>query len=253
MFKRSFVIFILTVVCSAGLFFWKVVDAQVMQSSSYQIQNDSVNFSGGLSSSTTYISRSTAGEIASGPSDSTSFSIRAGYQQMQEVYLALSGGGNVTMNSSIPGIGGGIANGSTTVTAITDSPSGYQLTIEAEQSPAMVSGAYTIDDYVPSGSEPDLVFTVPASASEYAYSPFGSDVVKRFQTNGVSCNVSGSASSTACWDGLSTTPEAVAQSTSPNHPSGTDTTIYFRVGIGGSSVQTAGTYVATSTITLLAL
>ena len=227
--------------------------AQVMQSGSYQIQSDSVNVGGGLSSSDNYITESTAGEIATGPSDSASFSLRAGYQQMQEVYLALAGGGNVVMDQPINGITGGSANGSTTFTATTDSSGGYQLTIEASDSPAMQSPLDTIADYVPATADPDLNFTTDATESHFAYSPFGSHVVQRFQTNGSGCNVSGSASSTACWDGLSTTAETIAQTSSANHPTGTETTVYFKVGVGSSVVQTAGTYTATSTVTLLSL
>ena len=236
-----------------GLVSLHVSQAQVRTSTNYQIQSDSVNVGGGLSSSTNYITESTAGEIATGPSDSTNYRLRAGYQQMQEVYLALSGGGNVVMDATINGIVGGVTNGSTTFTATTDSPSGYQLTIEASQSPAMNSGGDSIADYTPAAADPDLQFITGATDSHLGYTPFGDHVVQRFLTNGSSCNVSGSASSTACWDGLSTTAEVISQSTSPNQPSGTDTTIYFRVGVGGSVIQAPGDYVATSTVTLLAL
>lgn len=208
---------------------------------------------GGLATSTNYTQESTVGEVATGPSDSSTYRLRAGYQQMQEVFLSLAGGGNVTMDSSISGIVGGETDGSTTLTATTDSPSGYQLTIEASASPAMNSGANTIADYTPVGAAPDLAFTTASNESHLAYSPFGTDVVQRFQTNDSACDVSGSASSTACWDGLSTTAAVIAQNQSPNQPSGTDTTIYFKVGIGGGVVQPAGEYVATTTVTLLPL
>ena len=227
--------------------------AQVRTSNTYQIQSDSVNFGGGLSTSSNYSLESTGGEIATGPSDSSSYRLRAGYQQMQEVYLALTGGGDVTMSPSISGIVGGESNGSSTLTATTDGPSGYQLTIEFSASPAMDSGSDTIADYVPVGAVPDLSFTTGSSDAHFAYSPFGVHTVQRFQTNGSVCDVSGSASSTACWDGPSTTPQVIAQDSSPNQPDGSTTTIYFKVGIGSSVVQPGGDYVATSTITMLPL
>ncbi len=251
--ERSFKKIILACSCLTILLFHQNVGAQVRQSSNYQIQSDSVNFGGGLSSSTNYTQESTFGEVATGGSTSTNYSLKAGYQQMQEVYLALTGGGNVVMDSSIPGVGGGSSLGSSTFTVITDSPSGYQLTIKATSSPAMQSGLDTIADYAPATANPDLVFTYLATESVFAYSPFGTHVAQRFQTNGSACNVSGSASSTACWDGLSTSAATIANSSSPNHPAGTDTTIYFKVGIGTSKIQTAGTYVATTTVTLLSL
>ncbi len=110
------------------------VGAEAMQSTNYRIQSDSINFGGGLSTSTNYGLESTAGEVASGESDSPTYSLNAGYQQMQEVFISLSAVGPVTLAPSIPGISGGEANGSTTVTVVTDSAAGYQLFIAAEGS-----------------------------------------------------------------------------------------------------------------------
>lgn len=227
--------------------------AQVRSSNNYQIQSDSINVGGGFSSSTNYRQESTVGEVATGRSTSTSYNLRAGFQQMQEAFIAINGANDVAMNATIPGIGGGTAVGSTTVTVITDSPAGYQLSIQAADSPAMQSGANSIADYAPAGGNPDLVFTTDSTDSHLAYSPFGTDVVERFLTDGNNCNVSGSASSTACWDGLSTTEEVIAQSASANQPDGTDTSVYFQVGIGSAVIQPAGTYVATTTVTAIAL
>jgi hypothetical protein len=66
--------------------------AQVMQSTNYRIQSDSVNVGGIYSSSSNYRLEDTTGEIATGESSSTNYQIKAGYQQMQETYLSLSGG-----------------------------------------------------------------------------------------------------------------------------------------------------------------
>ncbi len=251
--ESSFSPFVLAIICTATALLINTVDAQVRQSSSYQLQSDSVNFGGGYSSSTNYQQESTAGEIATGENSSTNYNLYAGYQQMQEVYLALSSTGNVSMTPPLSGIGGGIANGSTTFTAVTDSASGYQMTMAMENDPAMQFGAYSIDDYTPSGANPDLHFSIAANEAEFAFSPYGDDIVTRYQNNGAGCNVSGTASRTACWDSPSTTDVTIAQNTSPNHPDGATTTVYFRVGIGGAAVKVPGDYVATSTVTLLAL
>lgn len=231
------------------------VGAQVMESTNYRIQSDSVNFGGGLSSSSNYVLESTAGEIATGESESSSYKLKAGYQQMQEVFISIAGGANVTMAPAIPGITGGISSGSTTVTITTDGAAGYSLTIEASQSPAMQSGADTISDYTPSGADPDYTFTTTASDSHLGFTPEGVDVVERFLDDTVSaCNEpAGNDSSLTCWDGLSTTAEVIAQSTGPNHPDGATTSVYYRVGIGGSASQAPGTYTATTTLTALPL
>lgn len=226
--------------------------AQMMQSASYRIESDSVNFGGGLSTSTNYTLESTAGEVATGESSSTNYSLKAGYQQMHEVFISMTGASAVTMTPSIPGISGGTANGSTTVTVLTDSSSGYQLTIEAASSPALQNGGDTISDYVPVGN-PDLTFTTTATDAHFGYSPSGVDIAQRFKDDTVSCGTGSADTLLACWDGLSTSPVTIAERTSANHPLGSTTTVYFRVGIGGSVVQPGGTYTATTTLTALPL
>lgn len=230
-----------------------IVHGQVMQSSSYRIQSDSINFGGGLSTSTNYTLESTAGEIATGESSSSNYNLFAGYQQMQEVFISITGAAAVALSPSIPGVTGGTSNGSTTVTVITDSPSGYELTIEASQSPAMQKGGDTIADYVPAG-DPDFSFSTGASDSHLGYTPEGVDVVQRFLDNGTdTCNVGTNETALSCWDGLSTSAVPIASSNTANHPNGATTTVRFRVGIGGSVNQPPGTYTATTTLTALPL
>lgn len=230
-----------------------IAGAQVMQSTNYQIQSDSINFAGGLSTSSNYTLESTAGELASGVSSSTNYSLKAGYQQMQEVYIAITGADNVTMSPSIPGVTGGTANGSTTVIVTTDSPSGYELTIESETTPAMQKGADSIADYTPLGSDPDFSFTTGAADAHFGFSPEGTDIVQRFKDDGGTCNAGGGDVTLACWDGLSTTPQTIASYAGANHPEGETTTVYFRVGVGGSVIQAPGVYIATTTLTALSL
>jgi hypothetical protein len=226
--------------------------AQVMESGNYQIQSDSINFGGGLSSSTNYRLESTGGEVATGESASTNYQLRAGYQQMQEVYLSLSSATDIVMSPALSGVTGGISNGSTTVTVITDSPAGYSLSIESSSAPAMVSGSNTIADYTPGGA-PDFSFITGITDAHFGYTPEGVDIVSRFRDNGSLCNSSNGDTQLACWDGLSTTPEIIATSQDSNHPDGSTTTIAFRVGIGGSVGQAPGVYTATTTLTALPL
>lgn len=228
--------------------------AQVMTSNSYQIQSDSVNFGGGYATSSSYQLESTGGEVATGPSESASYKLRAGYQQMQEVYLSMTAATNVFMTPALAGLTGGESNGSTSVHVISDSPSGYQITIEAEGDPAMQKGADTIADYTPAGGIPDTWFTTGDTDAHFGFSPFGPDAATRYLENGGVCNQGGgSASSTACWDGLSTTALLIAEDTNANHPAGATTTVYFKVGIGGNVGQPPGFYYATTTLTALSL
>ncbi|MDE1975506.1 MAG: hypothetical protein KGI49_03300, partial [Patescibacteria group bacterium] len=57
------------------------VHAQVMSSSHYSMDSDSMNFGGGYSSSASYMSQSTAGETATGYSHSADVFMHAGFQQ----------------------------------------------------------------------------------------------------------------------------------------------------------------------------
>jgi hypothetical protein len=208
---------------------------------------------GGFSSSTNYRSESTAGEVATGLSNSTNYYLKAGYQQMQEVYIALSGAADVALTPSIGGITGGTAYGSSTVTVITDNPAGYTLSIAASSNPAMQKGIDTISNYIPVGAAPDYVFTVGASQARFGFSPEGVDIVQRFKDDGAVCNVGSGNTSLSCWDGISTSQTIIASKTSANHPAGSTTSVRFAVGIGGSVGQAEGSYVATTTLTALPL
>ncbi|HMO77703.1 MAG TPA: hypothetical protein PKA42_01060 [Candidatus Paceibacterota bacterium] len=217
------------------------------------MQSDSVNFSGGLSDSASYSLESTAGEIATGLSDSASYSLRAGYQQMQEVSISMTAAANVVMSPTIGGITGGVANGSTSVSVLTDSPAGYQLSIQTEDSPSMQKDGDTIADYVPVASpDPDLVFLTNPTQAHFGFSPEGDDIIDRFRDNGSLCDVGGNNTPLVCWDGLSISEKIIAQGLT-NHPGGATTTIHFRVVVGGGVVVPEGEYVATTTLTAIAL
>ncbi len=231
-----------------------VVQAQARSSTNYQIQSESINFGGGLSTSSSYTQESTFGEVATGDSDSSTYSLRAGYQQMQEVFISISTPDTVIMDGPLGGLTGGESNGSTTVTVVTDSPGGYQLLITAATAPAMQKGADTIADYTPdSAPNPDFMFTTASDEAHFALAPYGPDVIGRFQNNGSLCAVGSTITPLRCWVGSSTTPQLLALGTGANHPAGSTTTLQFKVGIGSQMVVPAGTYVATTTLTALPL
>jgi hypothetical protein len=226
--------------------------AQTRSSSNYQIQSDSINVGGGYSSSTNYQQESTAGEVATGRSTSTSYSLRAGYQQMQAVFLSLAGAVDITMDTALGGLTGGTSNGAGTYTVITDSPAGYQFTIEALTAPAMQKGPDSIPDY-DDGGVADAIFTVGATEALFGYTVDGIDTSQYFLDAAGTCGSGATDSSFACWTGLSTAPRTVAQSAAANQPGGATTTVHFRVGIGGNASVIAGEYVATTTVTALPL
>ncbi len=241
-------------VCILLLFVTSVtVRAQQMSSPSYSIERDSINFGGGFSSSASFSQESSFGENATGRSQSSSFTLQAGYQQMDEAFISVSVSGNVTLSPAIDGSAGGVANGSADVTVITTSSAGYALYIQAESSPAFTSGPNNFTDYTTVGGDPDLVFSVVNTDSEFGFSPEGSDIVTRYRDDGSDCNVDVQDTVNACWDGLSTSNVLIAQSATANNPTGTVTTLKFRAESGTSNVQPAGLYTATTTVTAVAL
>ncbi len=226
---------------------------QAMTSSHYKIQTDSVNFGGGRSVSSSYSTEDTLGESATGVSSSTNYALKAGYQQMQEVTLAVIPASGVTLSPSFGGVTGGTSNGSTTFKVTTDDPAGYTASIKASSSPALASSLDSFADYVPAGANPDFTFTNGSSASSFAFSPEGADIDQRFKDNGSSCNIGSSDTVSACWDGLSTSNKTIVTRTTPNSPSGASTTISFRAASGNHHIQVDGVYTATTTVTILPL
>ena len=241
---------VLTILCISLL---SISVAQVRTSPAYQLQSDSINFAGGLSTSSSYSLESTAGEIGSGDSESASYQLRAGYQQMQEVFLSITEADDVTLLPGIGGLTGGTSNGSTSVVVLTDSPSGYELTISAESSPAMQNDPYTIADYV-STVDPvaDFSFVTGATDAHFGFTPEGADIVAAFRDNGGACGVGSFDAALSCWQGLSTSEIVVAQGGS-NQPAGATTTFNFRVGVGADAGVIMGTYIATTTLTAVPL
>lgn len=231
----------------------QVSAAQVMTSSNYKIQSDSINVGGGSSTSTNYRLESTAGEISTGNSTSTNYQLRAGYQQMNEVFISMTTPVAVTMAPSLGGLTGGISTGSTSVVVVTDSPAGYQIMIRASNTPAMQSGVNLIADYVPVGAVPDFAFVNVATDVHFGFSPEGTNLATRYKDNGTVCGVGGNDTAQRCWDGLSTSDRTIVTATASNHPAGATTTIRFQVGIGGKIAVPQGVYTATTTITALPL
>jgi hypothetical protein len=240
------------ILTSFVLVFLQLSSAQVATSTNYQLQSDSINFGGGLSTSTNYQQESTFGEIATGNSTSTNYQLRAGYQQMQEVYLSMTAPAEVIMSPNLAGLTGGTSNGSTTVTVTTDSPAGYTLNLESQTDPAMQSGIYSIDDY-DEGVDADFSFLVTSGIAHLGFSPSGPDTPDAFRDNGSLCGVGSGETLLACWAGLTTLGTVIAESTDSNHPAGTETTINFRVGIGSGAGVETGVYTATTTLTALPL
>ncbi len=233
------------------------VESYVASSTNYRIQSDSINFAGGLSTSSSYTMQDTLGEIASGESASTTvnYKLKAGYQQMHEVYLALSAPSNVTMSPVIDQELGGISSGVATWNIITDSPAGYTFSIKASTDPALASADGSFDNYTPGGVA-DYEWSVVDTKAEFGMSPEGDDIAPAFQDNGSTCGVGSLDTALKCWAPIKTTDTVIAVSGDGTHPTGVETSIRLQAELGSNkpvASQPSGTYQAQVTVTAIAL
>ena len=187
--------------------------------------------------------------------DATCSILNAGYRQDDTFIstISISSPDDVILGPSFGGILGGTGTGSADWTVTTDDPAGYQVSIKATTTPALIFSAYSFADYMPGAGTPDYDWTVTSSASEFGYSVEGTHTVSKFLDNGTACDTGSGNVTDKCWLGFSTSDESVATSSSPNDPTGTATTIKFRAEAGNQRMQQDGTYVATIVVTAVAL
>jgi len=244
-------LFLLISVLSLGL--TVSVSAFVAESNNYRIERDSINTGGLYSASGNFLIEDTIGEIATSFSASNNYNLQAGYQQMSDSFIAISGPSDVTLTPTLVGNVSGVSNGQATFVVTTDNTGGYALRVASASSPALIAGVNSFADYVPTGASPDLNFTVGANQSVFGFSPEGSDVVARFLDNSTQCNLGTSNTINSCWDGFKNIPENIAATSSPNIPGGSSTTIKLRAAIGSNKIQAPGNYSATVVVTAIPL
>lgn len=250
MIKRIFIILTTASFILLSAIFLKAVDAQTRSSANYRIQQDSINMGGTENStSSSYQISDSLGELGTGISTSASYNLYAGYRQMDTTYISISEVGAVNLLPNIGGVSGGTANGSTTFTVITDSPSGYSVGLKAASDPALKSISYSFANYT-ADSNPDYTWSIAATSSEFGFSPEGSDIVQKFKDDGNACNAGSSDTPDKCWYGLSVSDENIANSNLSNHPLGAQTTIKFQAESGSSHIQEAGDYLSVITLTV---
>lgn len=247
--------FFLTFVFVFGfLNFPKEVHAFVMGSSGYRIQNDSLNNAGtSFSTSTNYSLGSTLGEVGTGFSSSSVYRMSGGYWTPDDTYISISSPSDTNLGA-ISGLLGGTGNASSTWIVTTNNSAGYTLTVTANTYPALKAPSASIDDYVPAGANPDYNFSIGSSDARFGFTPEGAHVVQRYLDDGVGCNTGTGNTTDRCWDGFSTSSKTISSSNVSNHPSGTQTTLKYRVEIGSGKIQDSSPlYEASITVTATAL
>lgn len=167
---------------------------------------------------------------------------------------------DVVMAGSLEGITGGTSHGTSTVAIKTNHPTGYNITIQFEDTVAMQGENIGSDiaNYTPgTPGTPDYNFSIDANDAEFAFSvnseTDAGDVAALFEHNGSACNEAGSATLGHCWYGASDATAAVEIIDRPNATPGTGatSTVQFRVAIAANpspAIET-GWYNATATLT----
>lgn len=212
----------------------------------YRIDQDSISFGGGASSSTNYGLDGAVGPLVVGDASSTNYSSKSGYPLYADPYISVTDAADVNLGS-MTGMPNDELSGTAEWQVSTNNPIGYVATLRSDTSPSLqrTDGAASFPDYTPTTSDPDLDFVDPLNTNAFGFTVDGSDVVQRYRDDGTFCNNPGAdVSIERCWDGLSITPVVVAQSSVPNM-SGVKTKATFRMRVGSNSTAQPGTYQAT--------
>jgi hypothetical protein len=172
-----------------------------------------------------------------------------------EISLTLSTT-TVEMTGPIGGVLGGTATG--TIDAVVRSNSGYTMTIEFDNDPAMLgdnTGSDSIKDYIPVGAEPDFSLQASTSAT-FAYTVAANpaaDMDASFKDNGTSA-CGGANTGTlvnTCWQGPSTSPYQVIDRSTGTGLGSATTTFTFVLNVPNNPLPAvpADFYTATATLT----
>ena len=166
---------------------------------------------------------------------------------------------DVSMVSSIAGLTGGAATGTTLVVVRSNDSSGYNMTLTFSSSTAMNqnSGTGYINNYTPAvATVPDFVWADNSTgqASEFGYTVMAStsaDLDQSFKNDTSVCNAGSNSTIYRCWMSPSTTPETIVNRTTATGNGGATTTLIFRVNVPNapSPALPSGTYTATGTLT----
>jgi len=249
--KTLFILFFTFIVYSIG------IEVLAMSSTKYKIDTDSINFGGTENSAAGQLFLSdTFGEVGTGISTSSRYSVSSGYRMVQTSYISISAAEDVVM-PHMSGSVAGQSDSNESWTVVTDNAAGYEMMIKSLTSPALKSAdGASFEDYVPSTPGiPDYMFSVGAGSSTFAFTPEGQDVSQKYLDNGIgsTCGTGSTDTQDRCWDGFSTTDKVVARRESSNHPDGTVTTIKYKSAVGSAKLQDAGTYTSHIVVTAVVL
>jgi len=226
--------------------------AAVMESTSYKMSADSVNVGGMYGESASYHMEDTLGEVATGDGESTSYRLRAGYQQMHASTISVTLGTDITLDPLTMTQNTAVASTAWTVT--TDNTAGYTLSVDTASVPALVDGGTgeSFIDYTEGTPGTPETWTV-TSACEFGFSARGTHVPSGTWGTDADCVASANIPSSALkWRGFDGgTDIDIASSNARTDITGVSTTMCVATEQEGVFAP-SGTYTATVTATAIA-
>jgi len=189
------------------------------------------------------------GQVSSGISNSGSYAIKAGFQHMQGVSIAVSSPADTVLAPDIPGISGGTADGNVAWNVETDSYSGFDMKINSSTTPAMKlppDGTYYFDDY---STTPTYNWSIGANSAKFGYTVVPAtpaDAVLAFKDDSIICGAGSSVGS--CWSGLTSSTVAIVHRQSRTSSSGESELVNFKA--QSNKLLKDGSYVASITVTV---
>lgn len=164
---------------------------------------------------------------------------------------------DVTMVSSIQGVTGGYATGTTYAVVRSNSNSGYTMDIAFANSPAM-RGSSTLSTAIrnfatsSTQTQPSFIF-VASTSSQFGYTVAASttsDLDPSFLNDGTNCNAGAGYTANRCWMTPSTTNyRIIDRDTAANDGATTTLTFHIQVPNNPSPALEEDFYIATATLT----
>lgn len=172
--------------------------------------------------------------------------------------ISITSPADVTMSNL--GTSVNTSTGSAVWNVKTNDPDGYNLSVKADSSPAMVSGSNSFLDYTEAVSGTPDAWSLDSNTIQFGFSGIGTDVENvnsdQYAANGQTLCDDGVASSTVNstikFLGFETSNQLLATRSATTTTSGVDTRICFAAGQNGVYAP-AGVYSATITATAVAI
>ncbi len=170
--------------------------------------------------------------------------------------ISISSPSDVNMTGTIYGMTGGTGDGSATWIVITSNAAGFNMSLKASTTPALMSGAFSFADYA-TGAVPDYNWALTDNTtSEFGYTVEAetlADLDADFKDNGSNtCGGAGTLDTVnKCWFGFTSSNVQVVNRTGVTDAGGESEVVKFKAQSGSSHFQEEGDYVATITATAI--